>query len=170
MSNFSVDLNDKRECRYVFPTRLWNNRLNRFDEPVDVLLDTGSFNTAIHKSLATRYGTILDATMKVAIGGFRGDVNICVINKLKVGTQILEKVVALAVPFSGELKDHILLGANVTNNWKFTVSRVENKLDVSEQFSEAALKREYPYRYCFDNAGRIMAFQDFMDGGETQED
>ena len=125
MSSFSVDLNDKRECRYVFPSRLWNSRLKRFDELVDVLLDTGSFNTAIHKSLAERYGTILDSTIKVAIGGYQGDANICVLNKLKIGDYILEKVVALAVPFSGELKDHILLGANVTNNWKFTVSQFE---------------------------------------------
>jgi len=105
MSSFSVDLNDKRECRYVFPTRLWNNKL--------------------------------------------------------IGNQIFEKIVALAVPFSGELKDHILLGANVTNNWKFTLSRMDNKLDVIEQFSEAAQKREHPYRYCFDNTGRVMALQEF---------
>lgn len=72
----------------------------------------------------------------------------------------MEKVVALAVPFEGELKDHILLGANVTNNWEFTLSRLKNRMVAIEEFSEDALKREHPYRYCFDNKGRVMALQE----------
>jgi hypothetical protein len=98
--------------------------------------------------------------MRVSIGGYKGDTDICVLHKLKIGELELEKVVALAVPFDGELKDHILLGANVTNNRDFAVSRFRNQMDMNEQFSEVALSREYPYRYCFDNKGRIMAFQE----------
>ena len=71
----------------------------------------------------------------------------------------MEKAVVLAVPFEGELKDHILLGANITNNWKLMLSRLENKMDFSEQLSETALQRKYPYRYCYDNKGKIMALQ-----------
>ncbi|MCL1863611.1 MAG: retropepsin-like domain-containing protein [Defluviitaleaceae bacterium] len=161
MSNFSVDLSPKRLCRYVFAAHLWDNRYKKFGSHIDVLLDTGSFNTAIHKSLVPGRGVLTNQTMKVSIGGYKGDADICVLHKLKIGNLELEKVVALAVPFDGELKDHILLGANVTNNWDFAVSRIRNRLDITEQFCENTSMRKYPYRYCFDNKGRIMAFQSF---------
>ena len=123
----------------------------RFGELVNVLLDTGSFNTVIHDSLVARHGAMVGQKMKVSIGGYRGDADICVLHKLRIGEHILEKVVALAVPFDGELNNHILLGANVMKNWKFTVSSMENRLDVTEQFSDVAKVRDFPYRYCFDN-------------------
>ena len=163
MSSFSVKLNPKRPCRYVFEANLWVSKLNKYGEGVRVLLDTGSFNTIIHKALAAQHGTMLKTTMLTSIGGYKGEANLCVLDKIKVGGCIFEKVVALAVPFEGELKDHILLGANVTNNWKFTVSRHENIMEATEQFSDEALKRNQPYRYCFDNKGRVMAFQDMDD-------
>ena len=81
-------------------------------------------------------------------------------SQIKIGDLELEKVGALAVPFDGELKDHILLGANVTNNWDFAVSRFGNRIDITEQFSTDAMVRKYPYRYCFNNKGQIMAFQE----------
>ena len=46
-------------------------------------------------------------------------------------------------------------------NWKFSISSTENRLDVVEQFSDNAKARKFPYRYCFDNKGRVMAFQEF---------
>lgn len=161
MSSSSVKLNKKRICRYVFAAKLWDNSRKRFGEPVDVLLDTGSFNTVIHETLVERYGVMLNRTMMTAVGGFKGESRLCVLHKLQIGNGlILDKVVALAVPFEGELKDHILLGANVTNNWHFEVSRYDNRLDATEKFSKEASARKYPYRYCFDNKGRIMAFQE----------
>ena len=159
MSSFSVKLNPNRACRYVFEATLWNKRYNRFGDNVDVLLDTGSFNTIVHKALVAQHGTILNATMMTSVGGYKGKANLCILEKLNIGGCILEKVVALAVPFEGELKDHILLGANVTNNWKFTVSRYENTLEVTEQFPYGVTSHRLPYRYCFDNKGRVMAFQ-----------
>ena len=114
----------------------------------------------IHKSLIKDYGTVLEASMMTSVGGFKGMANLCILDKIDIGGLILEKVVALAVPFEGELKDHILLGTNVTNNWKFTVSRRENKLDLAEQLSEDAKLRNQPYRCCYDNKGRVMALQE----------
>jgi predicted aspartyl protease len=165
MSNFTAKLDEKRTCRYVFKSHLWDTGTDEFGLPVNVLLDTGSFNTIVHKSFAHRYGVVLNKTMKVSIGGFCGDANICVLHKVKVGELVMEKVVALAVHFEGELKEHILLGTNVTNNWKFTVSRRKNKLTVTEEFSDEALSKKYPYRYCFNNKGEVMAFLEF---GESE--
>ena len=142
MSSFSVELDRKRLCRFVFEAHLWDFRLNRFGEATDVLLDTGSFNTIVHESLIKKYGIILNQTMKTRVGGFQGNANVCIIDKIKIGGHVLEKVAALSVPFEGELKDHILLGANVINNWKFLISRLENKMDVMEQFSNDVLQRQ----------------------------
>ena len=162
MSSFSVKLIQTRPSRYVFEANLWDSRAGGFSaRNVEVLLDTGAFNTLIHAGLVKYHGVMLPQTLKTSIGGYSGNANICVLQKLQMGGHVLEKVVALAVPFQGELKDHILLGANVINNWKFTVSRLEHEIHVTEQFSSSALERQYPYRYCYDNTGHIMAFQDF---------
>ena len=160
MLSFSVKLDSKRPCRYVFPASLWDVKLSKFGAPTPVLLDTGSFNTIIHKALVSKYGIMLKSTMMTSVGGYKGEANICILNKICINNHVLEKVVALAVPFEGELKDHILLGANVTNNWEFTLSRLKNRLTFTEQFSEAVIQRKYPYRYCYDNKGKIMALQE----------
>jgi hypothetical protein len=168
MLNFSAELDDKRPCRYVFKSRLWSTRLGKYGLPVNVLLDTGSFNTIIHKPFASRYGVVLPQTMKVSVGGFRGEANICVLHKLKIGEHEISKVTALAVPFEGELKNHILLGANVTNNWEFTVSRKKNRVAITEEFSDEALAREYPYLYYFNNKGQVIGFQEFEYTEDTE--
>jgi hypothetical protein len=162
MSSFSVNLDKARYCRYVFPVRLWESRFNKFSESIDVLLDTGSFNTVIHKSLVESHGVMLKTTMMTSVGGFKGDANICIIDKILIGDHVLEKVAALAVSFEGELKDHILLGTNVTNNWKLVLSRLNNKLEVIEEFSKEAELRQHPYRYCFNNKGNVMIYQEFQ--------
>lgn len=121
MSNFSVKLNASRPCRYVFEANLWETRNMKFGLPVTVLLDTGAYNTVIHKALVENNGVLLKRTMPIAIGGYRGDANLCVLQ----------------------------------------LSRLNNRLEATEQFSEAARVRKYPYRHCFDNKGRIMAFQEW---------
>ena len=160
MSNFSVKLNPKRPCRYVFEASLWNGNANQFQLPVKVLLDTGSFNTVIHKSLVGNHGKMLKQTMMTSVGGFKGEANLCILDKIKIGAHTIENVVALAIPFEGELKDHILLGANVTNNWEFTLSRKRSTMEATEEFSEEAIARKFPYRYCYNNKGRVMALQE----------
>ncbi|MCL2048648.1 MAG: retroviral-like aspartic protease family protein [Defluviitaleaceae bacterium] len=158
MSSFSVELDRVRLWRYAFEVCLWEKRKNKFGLPVDVLLDTGSFNTIIHKALVPKFGTMLKTTMMTSVGGYKGEASLCILDKINIGGHIIEKVVAIAVPFEGELKEHILLGANVTNNWELTLSRMKNKMEATEQLTDTG--RKYPYRYCFDNKGRIMALQE----------
>jgi len=160
MSSFSVKLDKKRPCRYALPVKLWESSLNKFGMDVQVLVDTGSFNTIVHKSLVANHGIMLKTTMKTSVGGYKGEANLCILDKINIGGHILENVIALAVPFEGELKDHILLGANVTNNWEFTLSRRKNRMTATEEFSEATSKREYPYRTYFNNKGKAIALQE----------
>ncbi|MCL1997674.1 MAG: retroviral-like aspartic protease family protein [Turicibacter sp.] len=160
MSNFWVELDKNRPWRYVFGTKLWNVKANRYSNEVKVLLDTGSFNTIISENLAKKYAAKTNITLKTKVGGFSGDSPLYIIQKMRIGGVILEKVAAFAVPFDGELKDHILLGANVMNNWNFNVSRLNNRLSAVEEFSAAAVARQYPYRYAFDNKGQVIALQE----------
>ncbi|MCL2198632.1 MAG: aspartyl protease family protein [Defluviitaleaceae bacterium] len=160
MSSFSVKLNPKRPYRYVFEADLWDNRKNMYSDKINVMIDTGAFNTIVHKSLVDGYGKMLNQTMLTSVGGYKGEANLCILNKINIGGHILENVVALAVPFEGELKDHILLGANVTNNWDFTLSRIRNSMQATEQLSEEAKSRKFPYQYCYNNKGKIMALQE----------
>jgi len=160
MSSFSAKLNKKRPCRYVFEARLWNKKENQLGAPINVLVDTGAFNTIIHKALVPTYGRILEQTIMTSVGGYRGEANICILDKIKIGGYFIENVVALAVSFEGELQDHILLGANVTNNWNFSLSRKRNIMEVKEELSDEAMKRKFPYQYCYNNKGQVMALQE----------
>ena len=162
MSNFSAKLNGKRPCRYVFEAHLWDNKRSRFGAPVNVLVDTGAFNTIIHKFLVPKYGKMLKQTIMTSVGGYKGEANICILDKVSIGGHILENVVALAIPFEGELQDHILLGANVTNNWDFSLSRKRNIMEVKEELSDEAMKRAFPYQYCYNNKGQVMALQEMV--------
>ena len=107
---------------------------------------------------------MLKQKMMPSVGGYKGEANICILDKINIGGHTLEKVVALAVPFAGELKDHILLGANVTNNWDFSLSRKRNIMEAKEDLSDEAVKRKFPYKYCYNNKGQVMALQE-MDTG-----
>jgi len=160
MSSFSAKLNKKRHCRYVFEARLWDRKEKRFGTPINILVDTGAYNTIIHKALVPTYGKMLKQTIMTSIGGYSGETNICILDKINIGGHTLENVVALAVPFVGELQDHILLGANVTNNWGFSLSRKRNIMEVKEELSDEAMKREFPYKYCYNSKGQVMALQE----------
>ncbi|MCL1863606.1 MAG: retroviral-like aspartic protease family protein [Defluviitaleaceae bacterium] len=162
MSNFSAKLNSKRPCRYVFEANLWDKKRSRFGAPVNVLVDTGAFNTIIHKFLVPKYGRMLEQTIMTSVGGYKGGANICILDKINIGGHILENVVALAIPFEGELQDHILLGANTTNNWDFSLSRKRNIIEAKEELSDEAMKREFPYQYCYNNKGQVMALQEMV--------
>ena len=160
MSNFSAELNPKRPCRYVFKASLWDDRKKTYSDKINFLVDTGAFNTIIHIDLIHGHGKMLKQTMMTSVGGFKGEANICILDKIQIGDRTFENVVALAVPFEGELKDHILLGANVTNNWELTLSRKRNVLEATEELSAEALKRKFPYQYCYNNKGKVMALQE----------
>ncbi|MCL1997946.1 MAG: retroviral-like aspartic protease family protein [Turicibacter sp.] len=152
MSKFSVDLDKTRPSRYVFLAKLWDKRLKNFGDFIPIMLDTGAFNTVISKSLVSRHATMLNGTMPIAIGGYKLVANICIIQRMNINGFTLHKIAALAVPFKGELKDHILLGANVINNWEVTLSRQKHRLSANEDVSA--------YRHIFNAKGQIMSFQE----------
>jgi hypothetical protein len=86
-----------------------------------------------------------------------------ILGKISIGEYILENVADLALPFGGELQDHILLRANAIKNWELLLSRNRNVMEGKEELTDEAGKRRFPYQYCYNNKGQVMALQE-MDG------
>ena len=152
MFTFSIDLDKTKAFRYAFSVKLWNIESKRYSKNKNVMLDTGAFNTIINKEFAPLYAKILKGETHVALGGYVGKANYCIIKKMNINGHIIENIGALAVPFDGELKYHVLIGANTINNWKFTISRQENNLSATEQRTN--------YRYCYNSKGQVMSYQE----------
>lgn len=160
MSSFSIKLNKNRPWRYAFKINLWHERDKKFSNPIQAILDTGAFNTFIHREIAGKYSTIFKETRAVAIGGYKTEANLCLIDKMDIGGMVIANVLALAVDFKGELKDHILLGANIINNWDVGLSRKRNELRAVEDFPDDIPNPERPYQFYFDSKGRAVALQE----------
>ncbi|MCL1997667.1 MAG: retroviral-like aspartic protease family protein [Turicibacter sp.] len=159
MSKYLIRLDEKRPSRYALKGLLWSNRKKNYASNVDILLDTGAFNTTISKNLAANYATPTAKQVTVKIGGFSGKVPVCIIHKLKIGNFVMENVAALSISFdSSELQDHILIGANILNNWRFTLCRHDNEMEVSEKILPSA-PTKFPYRYYHNSKGEIIALQ-----------
>jgi predicted aspartyl protease len=129
-------------------------------ENVRVLIDTGAFNTMIDRALAEKFATLLPDSMAISIGGKTGKAQICIIHSLTLSGGItLNRVAALAYPFDDWLLRHIILGTNVLNNWKFTISRSSDTLWFTEELPSDASNKEYPYQNFFVDS-RYIAVQE----------
>jgi hypothetical protein len=45
---------------------------------------------------------------------------------------------------------------------------MKNRFEAFEQFSEESLARKYPYRYCYNNKGQTMTFQEMEHDASEQ--
>jgi len=123
-----------------------------------MLLDTGAFNTMIDFELAKRFGIMLPITIPITIGGNAGEAIGCIMPYLTVGDFEITRMFALAFPFKDWLVRHIILGANVTNNWEFTTSRTKNLIKFTEDVPPDAPNQKYPYQNYF-TKGKYVAVQ-----------
>jgi len=73
----------------------------------------------------------------------------------------MTRVFALAFPFRDWLVRHIILGANVLNNWEFTASRTKNEIRFTEEIPPYVPNQLYPYQNYF-IGGEYVAVQDEM--------
>ena len=83
----------------------------------------------------------------------------CIIPKIIIGNFEMIKMFALAFSFSDWLTRHVILGANVLNNWDFTTSRTDNIIEFSERIPPDAPNKKNPYQNYFRN-GEYVAVQD----------
>jgi hypothetical protein len=111
--------------------------------------------------LAKRFGTILPTKIPISIGGNLGEAQGCIIHKVAIGDFEMTRMFALAFPFKDWLVRHIILGANVLNNWDFTTSRTDNVIRFIERIPHDVPNKEHPYQNYF-TEGLYVAVQDEM--------
>jgi len=125
---------------------------------IKTLIDTGAFNTMIDIELAKNFGTMLSIKVPISIGGSFGEAQGYILPKVALGDFEMLRVFALAFPFKDWLARHIILGANVLNNWDFITSRTDNVIRFSERIPPDAPNKEHPYQNYFMN-GAYVAVQ-----------
>ena len=156
---YTLKLLGKIRHRYIANVAVSNLDSSIVDHEVKMLLDTGAFNTMIDFDLAKRFGVMLSIKTPISIGGHLGEAQGCIIPKLTVGGFEMQRVFVLAFPFKDWLVRHIILGANVLNNWDFTTSRTDNVIRFSERIPHDVPNKEYPYQNYFIK-GEYVAVQD----------
>jgi hypothetical protein len=73
---------------------------------------------------------------------------------------VLERVLAFAADFSGELESDILLGTNVMNNWEMLINKKANIFKFREDPPEDLPNKTHIYQNYFDKDGNYVFVQD----------
>ena len=155
----TIKLIEQIRHRYIALANIHNADLTRSLPDVRTLVDTGAFNSMIDIDLATDYGIMLPMKIQISIGGNLGEAQGCILPKVTFGNFEMSRVFVLAFPFKDWLTDHIILGANVLNNWDFTTSRTDNVIKLSERIPPYAPNQKHPYQNYFTN-NEYVAIQD----------
>jgi len=108
---------------------------------------------------AKNFGIMLPITIPISIGGSLGEAQGCILPKVTLGDFEMSRVFALAFPFKDWLAGHIILGANVLNNWDFATSRTRNTIKFVEEIPPDAPNKKNPYQNYF-TGGEYVAVQD----------
>jgi len=108
---------------------------------------------------ANDFGILLPMKIPISIGGNLGEAQGCILPKVALGDFEMSRVFALAFPFKDWLTDHIILGANVINNWDFTTSRTKNMIRFIEEIPPDVPNKKHPYQNYF-TSGEYVAVQD----------
>lgn len=156
---YTINLLSEIRHRYIAHAKLSRHDLEQQADGVMTLLDTGAFNTMIDLRLAKRFGIMLPMKIPVSIGGNLGEAQGCILSCVKLGDFEMTRVFALSFPFKDWLVRHIILGANVTNNWEFTTSRTKNVIRFTEEIPPDAPNQKHPYQNYF-ISGEYVAVQD----------
>jgi len=127
--------------------------------PTKIFVDTGAFNTMIDIDIVQDFGVLLPMPFEVTIGSYKGIATGCILHEVSMGDFLVKRVFAMAYPFEGWLRGHMLLGLNVMNNWDYTISRSNNIMRFVENVPHDAPNKVSPYQNFFKN-GKYVAVQD----------
>ena len=156
---YTVELIKEIRHRYIMYSTLTRLDSSKAEANILTLLDTGAFNSMIDVTLAKRYGLMLPITIPISIGGSLGGAQACILHSVTLGNFKMSRVFALAFPFKDWLTGHIILGANVLNNWDLFLSRTNNAMHFSERIPTDVPNKGHPYQNYFTN-GEYVAVQD----------
>ena len=156
---YNIDLKENIEHRVKFNIEIYEIKNNIFN-PIEVMLDTGCYNSLIPLNRAKLSGTPLNMKRSIVIGASAVETEAYIINKLNIGSLEIKNVFMLAAAFKGELADTILMGLNIINNWKCVIHRKANTLEIEESFPKVIPNTANPYRNYFNNEGKYVLVQD----------
>jgi hypothetical protein len=155
----NVELINTFKHRYKFKAKLYNIQQKQFEDVV-MFLDLGCYNTMIPKRFAVQTGRPLGFKRNYNIGGSVVEAEAFLIGKIMIKDIALERVLAFAADFSGELESDILLGTNVMNNWEMIINKTSNIFKFRENLSEDLPNKTNIYQNYFDKDGNYVYVQD----------
>ncbi|GBU22104.1 hypothetical protein R80B4_02009 [Fibrobacteres bacterium R8-0-B4] len=158
MKYATAALSNQFEHRYKFDALIYNVRLKTFDD-VTIFLDSGCFNTMIPVPIAERSGRSLGFKMPYSIGGRVIATEAFSIDKLQIGSFLLERIIAFAGEYPGEYEDDIILGANVINNWEMLINKRAHKFQFREDPPDSLPNKTHIYQNYFNKAGNYVCVQ-----------
>jgi hypothetical protein len=138
---------------------LYNIQHNVFKEVV-MFMDLGCYNTMIPKHYAVESGHPLGFKLTYNIGGSVVEAEAFLISKIMIGDIALERVIAFAADFFGELDGNILIGTNVMNNWEMLIHKKSNTFKFREDPPEGLPNKAHIYQNYFDKGGNYVLVQD----------
>jgi len=145
--SYKINLRPEVRSRNIFTSSIFNQSGESSKPPVSTFIDTGASNTMLDIRLANKYGNKLDLTETIAIAGYRATAIGYVIPKILLDNKMtIQKVFVWGFPFEGGWLDgFLLLGLNTLNNWKYTVNKAEDELQIEENFPHDLLYKRTPY-------------------------
>jgi hypothetical protein len=155
----NVELLPEFKHRYKIDANLYNIQDEKYVDIV-MFLDLGCYNTMIPKHRAVESGYPLGFKRKYNVGGSIIEAEAFVINKIMIKDIVLERVLAFAADFTGELHSNILIGTNVMNNWEMVIHKKSNIFKFREDAPEDLPNRIHIYQNYFDKDGNYVYAQD----------
>jgi hypothetical protein len=159
MEYTTVELLPEFKHHYKIDANLYNIQDKKYRDVV-IFLDLGCYNTMIPKHLAVISGHPLGFKRQYNIGGTVVETEAFLINKLMIKDIVLERVLAFAADFAGELEGNILIGTNVMNNWEMVIHKKSNIFQFREDPPEDLPNKTRIYQNYFDKDGNYVYIQD----------
>jgi hypothetical protein len=154
----NVELISELKHRYKFKANLYNTQQGKYGSVV-MFLDLGCYNTMIPKHFAVESGHPLGFKRKYRIGGSIIETEAFSINKIMVNDIVLERVLAFAAEFTGELEHDILIGTSIMNNWEMIIHKKSHKFRFREDPPEDLPNKIHIYQNYFDKTGNYVYAQ-----------
>ena len=145
MSHF-VTLNRHYHNRYIFELLVCKREFS-------CIVDTACSTTLMPLPMAKRYGMPTQHKQKVIVGGRGYTSTLYIIKNVKIGDYSIGKLSVFASNYEGVLKEYILIGQNVLNSMKFTLSRNASRMQFEIDIWDIVKHKRHPFALFFDNRG-----------------
>ena len=95
-------------------------------ESIEAIIDTACSTTLVPEWFAHAYGTKLNHSGTIIVGGSTYKATLYLLEDVFLGNFTISKLVAFAADYKGSIADRILLGNNVLNNFVIELHRNES--------------------------------------------